>query len=47
MSHMTNDVASAKAPPNLPPGVPPVIGHNYMIGQPGAMPFAAFVSDIL
>ncbi|KAI0237344.1 hypothetical protein LSAT2_012142 [Lamellibrachia satsuma] len=33
---------TTKAPPNLPPGVPPVIGHNYLIGQPGAMPFAAF-----
>ena len=34
---------TAKAPPNLPPGVPPLIGHNYMIGQPG-FPLAAFVS---
>lgn len=38
--------ASGKAPPNLPQGVPPMMGQNYIMGQPGlgGIPLAAFVS---
>ena len=31
----TSVTSSGKAPPNLPPGVPAVMGHNFIMSQPG------------
>ena len=38
-------ICFADKTPNIPPGVPSIIGPNYVIGQPAALPIFVSIAD--